>query len=112
MTLTQIILSISAAAFLGVVLYFVLQGVPLKYNLRNLSVRWVTSVLTVLGIVLVTVVFVMLFAMGLGIERSLVGSGDPLLMITLRTGTTAESQSVVTSQQYQDLMGIPGLLHD
>jgi len=88
------------------------MSVPLKYNLRNLSVRWVTSLLTVLGIVLVTVVFVMLFAMGLGIERSLVGSGDPLNMIALRTGTTAESQSVVTKQQYEDLAGIPGLHRD
>ena len=88
------------------------MAIPLKYNLRNLRVRWVTSLLTVLGIVAVTVVFVMLFAMGLGIERSLVGSGDPVLMITLRTGTTAESQSVVTKQQYDDLAGIPGLLRD
>src|SRR5262249_46302694 len=38
--------------------------------------------------------------------------GDPQLMITLRTGTTAESQSVVTKQQYEDLLGIPGLLLD
>ena len=88
------------------------MAIPLKYNLRNLSVRWVTSLLTVVGIVLVTVVFVMIFAMGLGIERSLVGSGDPLLLITLRTGTTAESQSIVTKQQYDDLVGIPGLLRD
>ena len=88
------------------------MAVPLKYNLRNLSVRWVTSLLTVLGISLVTVVFVMIFAMGLGIERSLVGSGDPLLLIALRTGTTAESQSIVTKQQYDDLSGIPGLLRD
>jgi putative ABC transport system permease protein len=33
-------------------------------------------------------------------------------MICLRTGTTAESQSVVTKQQYEDLLGIPGLLRD
>jgi len=87
-------------------------GVPVKYNLRNLRIRWVTSLLTILGISLVTVVFVMLFAMGLGIERSLVGSGDPLNLITLRVGTTAESQSVVTKAQYDDLLGIPGLLRD
>lgn len=86
--------------------------VPIKYNLRNLRVRWVTSLLTIVGIALVTVVFVMLFAMGLGIERSLVGSGDPLNLITLRAGTTAESQSVVTKQQYEDLLGIPGLHRD
>ena len=88
------------------------MAVPLKYNFRNLQVRWVTSVLAVLGIVFVTVVFVFLFAMGLGIERSLVGSGDPLNLITLRKGTTAESQSVVTKEQYEDLLGIPGLHRD
>jgi len=89
-----------------------LLGVPVKYNLRNLRVRWVTSLLTILGISLVTVVFVMLFAAGIGIERSLVGSGDPLNLITLRAGTTAESQSVVTKTQYDDLLGISGLLKD
>jgi putative ABC transport system permease protein len=88
------------------------MAVPLKYNVRNLSVRWVTSLLTVVGITLVTLVFVFMFAMGLGIERSLVGSGDPLNLITLRVGTTAESQSVLTKQQYEDLLGIPGLLRD
>jgi putative ABC transport system permease protein len=88
------------------------MAVPLKYNLRNLSVRWVTSLLTIVGITLVTLVFVFMFAMGLGIERSLVGSGDPLNLITLRVGTTAESQSVLTKQQYEDLLGIPGLLRD
>ena len=88
------------------------MAIPIKYNLRNLKIRWVTSLLTIVGIVLVTVVFIMLFAMGLGIERSLVGSGDPLNLITLRTGTTAESQSLVTKQQYEDVLGIPGLLRD
>jgi len=88
------------------------MAIPIKYNLRNLRVRWVTSLLTIVGITFVTLVFVFLFAMGLGIERSLVGSGDPLNLITLRAGTTAESQSVVTKQQYDDLLGIPGLLRD
>ncbi|HVR84375.1 MAG TPA: FtsX-like permease family protein [Planctomycetota bacterium] len=88
------------------------MAIPIKYNLRNLRIRWVTSLLTVLGIVMVTVVFVMLFAMGLGMERSLKGSGDPLGLIALRVGTTAESQSVVTKQQVEDVLGIPGLLRD
>src|SRR5206468_3051009 len=88
------------------------MAIPIKYNLRNLRVRWVTTTLTVSGIVLVTVVFVWMFAMGLGIERSLVGSGYPLNLITLRTGTTAESQSLITKQQVDDVLGIPGLLKD
>jgi putative ABC transport system permease protein len=100
------------AAAAAVLLGMSRLSIPLKYNIRNLRVRWVTSLLTIVGIMLVTVVFVMMFAMGLGIERSLVGSGDALNMICLRTGTTAESQSVVTKEQYQDLLGIPGLHHD
>src|SRR5205823_7729020 len=35
-----------------------------------------------------------------------------LNMIALRTGTTAESQSVVTKQQYEDLLGMTGLSKD
>lgn len=89
-----------------------LLGVPIKYNVRNLQVRLVTSLLTLVGIALVTVVFVWMFAMGLGIEKSLVGSGDPNLMIALRTGTTAESQSLLTKQQVDDILGIPDLLKD
>ena len=87
-------------------------GVPIKYNVRNLQVRLVTSLLTLVGIGLVTVVFVWMFAMGTGIEKSLVGSGDPNLVIVLRTGTTAESQSVITKQQVDAVLGLPGLMRD
>jgi putative ABC transport system permease protein len=85
------------------------MAIPLKYNLRNLRVRWVTSALTVLGIVAVTTIFVMMFAMAGGIEKAMVGSGHPLNLITLRTGAMAESQSLVTRQQVDDLLGLPGL---
>ena len=86
--------------------------VPLKYNFRNLRVRWATSLLTVAGITAVTLVFVMIFSMGLGIERSLVGSGHPLNIIALRTGATAESQSLVTKQQVDDVLGLSGIVKD
>jgi putative ABC transport system permease protein len=107
-----IVAGIVAGGVALLVLVSWMLGVPVKYNLRNLRVRWVTSLLTIVGIALVTVVFVMLFAAGIGIERSLVGSGDPLNLITLRAGTTAESQSVITKAQYDDLLGIPGLFKD
>jgi len=104
--------SILGGTFGILLLACLLLRIPIKYNLRNLQVRWVTSLLTTLGIMFVTLVFVWLWAAALGIDRSLVGSGDPTLMITLRTGTTAESQSIVTKQQYEDLLGIQGLLRD
>ncbi len=88
------------------------MAIPLRYNVRNLKVRWVTSLLTVGGIVAVTMMFVMMFAMGIGVERSLVGSGHPLNIIALRTGTTAESQSLVTKRQVDDLLSLPGIPRD
>jgi putative ABC transport system permease protein len=87
-------------------------AVPLKYNLRNLRVRWITSALTAAGIGLVTLIFIFNVAMGLGIERSLMGSGHPMNLIAVRTGATAESQSIVTKKQVEDVISLPGIEKD
>jgi putative ABC transport system permease protein len=86
--------------------------VPLKYNARNLRVRWVSSILTALCIAAATVIFLLLASMSLGIERSLVGTGDPLNVIAMRTGVTAESQSLVTKKQVDDLLSLKGIARD
>ena len=88
------------------------MAIPFKYNLRNLTVRWVTSILTAGGIGLVTFVFLGLFAMGSGIEQSLVESGHPRNLIALRTGATAESQSIVTKKQVDDVLSLKGIETD
>lgn len=88
------------------------MAVPLKYNLRNLRVRWITSTLTAGGIGLVTLIFLFNVAMGVGIERSLMGSGHPMNLIAVRTGATAESQSIVTKKQVEDVMSLPGIEKD
>ena len=86
--------------------------VPLKYNARNLRVRWVSSILTALCVAAATGIFLLLGAMGQGIERSLVGTGDPLNVIAMRTGVTAESQSLVTKKQVDDLLALKGIARD
>ena len=88
------------------------MAVPLKYNIRNLRVRWITSALTAAGIGLVTLIFLFNVAMGLGIERSLMGSGHPMNLIALRTGATAESQSVATKKQVDEVLSLPGIEKD
>lgn len=85
------------------------MAVPLKYNVRNLRVRWITSALTAAGIGLVTLIFLFNVAMGLGIERSLTGSGHPMNLIALRPSSTAESQSIATKKQYEDILSLPGI---
>ncbi len=84
------------------------MAIPLKYNLRNLRVRWITALMTVAGIALVTMVFVFMFALGIGMEHTLVATGHPLNMIVLRAGAT-ETQSGVSREQVarvRDLKGI------
>ncbi|HEX7902029.1 MAG TPA: FtsX-like permease family protein [Planctomycetota bacterium] len=88
------------------------MSVPLAYNIRNLRVRWVSSILTALCITAATVIFLLLAAMSVGIERSLVGTGDPLNVIAMRTGVTAESQSLVTKKQVDDLLALKGVARD
>ena len=62
--------------------------IPLKYNVRNLRVRWVTTLMTVLGTGLVVWSSCILFGLVEGLQHSLKVSGDPLDLIVLRKGST------------------------
>lgn len=78
------------------------MAIPIVYNLRNLRERLVATVMTIVGIGLVTSIFVALFSIGLGLQRTLVGTGDPRNMIILRKNAT-ETQSEVTREQAQQI---------
>ena len=62
--------------------------IPLKYNVRNLRVRWVSTLMTVLGTGLVVWSSCILFGLVEGLQHSLTISGDPLDLIVLRKGST------------------------
>ena len=49
---------------------------PLKYNVRNVLVRWRSTLATVIGIALVVSVFVLLRALARGIEITSANTGD------------------------------------
>ena len=59
--------------------------VPFKYNLRNLRVRWMTSVLTAGGTALTVAVFVGIMALSKGLELTMQTSGDPQNLIVMRS---------------------------
>jgi putative ABC transport system permease protein len=50
--------------------------IPAKYNLRNLRVRWVTTLMTVLGTALVVWASVLSFGLNEGLEHALEISGS------------------------------------
>jgi putative ABC transport system permease protein len=79
------------------------MALPLKYNFRNVLVRWRTTVFTILGIAAVVTVFVLLRGMARGIERSSGNTGDPRNILVVRKGSQAESGSLVTRDQFRTL---------
>jgi putative ABC transport system permease protein len=75
------------------------MAIPLKYNLRNLRVRWRMTLATALGIALVVAVFVMVMALARGLKSTLVETGDPRNLLVLRKGSTAESSSQIQKEE-------------
>lgn len=68
------------------------MALPLRYNLRNVVVRWRTTVFTVLGVAAVVSVFVLLRALARGIESTSGNTGDPRNILVVRKGSQAESE--------------------
>ena len=67
--------------------------IPLKYNVRNLRVRWITTLMTVIGTGLVVWAMVLTFGLTDGLEHALTISGQPLDLIVLRKGANDETGS-------------------
>lgn len=79
------------------------MALPLRYNFRNVVVRWRTTLFTVLGVAAVVAVFVLLRALARGIESTSGNTGDPRNILVVRKGSQAESGSLVTRSQFRTL---------
>lgn len=85
------------------VLGALVSPVPFRYNWRNTLVRWRSTLATVLGLGLVVAVFVLLQSLAIGIEKSSGNTGDPRNVMVTRKGSTAESSSLVTREQFRNI---------
>jgi putative ABC transport system permease protein len=79
------------------------MALPLKYNFRNVFVRWRTTAFTVAGIGAVVAVFVLLQALARGIEATSGNTGDPRNILVVRRGSQAESGSLVSRDHFRTL---------
>jgi len=83
--------------------------IPLKYNVRNLRVRWVNTLMTVVGTGAIVWSSCILFGLVEGLQHSLSVSGDPLDVLILRKGSTSETNSGIdrtTAEKIPTLGGI------
>jgi putative ABC transport system permease protein len=85
------------------------MGIPLKYNLRNLVVRKVSTAMTVLGIALVVTVFLLVMSLAEGVRKTLSTTVSPLNVIVLRVGAQSDVQSYVTRDQYEAIRTLEGI---
>jgi putative ABC transport system permease protein len=83
--------------------------IPAKYNLRNLRVRWMTTLMTVVATGLVVCVSVLVLGLIDGIERALRISGQPLDLIVVRKGSTNETASGIQLSVARDIASLPGI---
>src|SRR5436309_1877361 len=64
--------------------------IPLRYNYRNLLVRWKTTLLTATGFTLVVALLVVMMAFVQGLKLLASNAGHPGNVIILKEGTTDE----------------------
>jgi len=88
------------------------MALPIKYNIRNLTVRKGTTIATALTIGLTIGVYLLVMALARGIDLTLASSGEPLNLIVLRNGSTAELNSDVSPEQLNSLMYLDGIARD
>jgi ABC-type lipoprotein release transport system permease subunit len=98
------------AAGVLLVSLFVLNEVPLKYNLRNLTVRWRTTLLTALAFTSVVALLTVMLAFVNGMYQLTENSGHPENLLILSDGMTDETFSTLSSFDVGDVENQPGVV--
>lgn len=88
------------------------MALPFKYNLRNLTVRKGTTFATAASIGLTVAVFLMVMALAQGIDATLTSSGEPLNLIVVREGSTAELSSSVSRENLDTIKFLDGVARE
>jgi putative ABC transport system permease protein len=86
--------------------------IPLKYNVRNLRVRRVTTTLTVLGTGLLVWASCLLFGMVESLQHTQALSGDPLDVLVLRKGSSNETTGGFARALADEMMTLDGIARD
>ncbi|MBI3893867.1 MAG: ABC transporter permease [Candidatus Wallbacteria bacterium] len=84
-----------------------MRAIPLRYNLRSLRVRWLTTTLTVGGVALVVATFVALMALASGFSHAIGGAANPRNVVLLYRGGLSEAMSRVSLDSFQALRFLP-----
>src|SRR6516225_7694551 len=85
------------------------MAIPIKYNIRNLVLRKGLTIMTALGIALTVTTAVFLMALLAGLDKAFMTSGDPLNVLVMRKGSTAELSGGFDAALFPTLKTLPGI---
>jgi putative ABC transport system permease protein len=89
------------------------MAIPIQYNIRNLKLRKSATVMTALGIALTVTTAIFIMALLAGLNAAFRGSGDPLNVLVLRKGATAElAAGGVDRDALPIIKDLPGVARD
>jgi putative ABC transport system permease protein len=83
------------------------MSIPVTYNLRSARERWMSSVVTVVGIAGTVGVFVAMLALARGFKATVTSSGLPENVIVQRSGSDTEMTSIITMDDVRVLEDAP-----
>lgn len=86
--------------------------IPVKYTMRNLRARWVTTLLTALGTGMVVFASALSFGLSAGLSRAMLISADKLGIVCLRKGSLDEVSSGIDIQTADRVATLEGIAVD
>jgi len=86
--------------------------VPVRYNFRSVIERRATSLMTVLGVALVAMIFIIVFGFTAGFNQSLHNAGHDRNWIVLARGVPSENESYVPHPALEAIRTLPEVTLD
>jgi putative ABC transport system permease protein len=104
------ILSLLAIAAVILLALAGIGKIPLGYNVRNLTIRWKTTVMTALAFTAVIGLLTVMMAFVHGMKKLTEGTGQPGNVLVLADGATDEVISNLTIGDLSEIEHLPGVL--
>jgi ABC-type lipoprotein release transport system permease subunit len=104
---------VSVRLAIAAVILLLLLGIgkiPLSYNLRNLSVRWKTTIMTALAFTAVIALLTVMMAFVNGMKKLTEQTGQPGNVLILADGATDEAFSNLSAPDLGEIENLPGVL--
>jgi putative ABC transport system permease protein len=86
--------------------------IPLRYNLRSLRIRWVTTLVTAVSVGLSVTVFIAVMALAEGLRQVFVSTGEPLNLLVIRQGSQTETNSIIERSRTEVISTLENIATD